>query len=120
VALHGKDVCRACSFANTYDSRIVCGQANLDKEPDLFEIKFNFLDGADSTGDEASDDPKLLEVAFKEKTYPPLPFRVTPLSVDIKPRSIAKFEVEYDPPTAAQLSKALLVSKVDWKVCREP
>lgn len=102
--------------------------ANADKEPDFFEVKFNFVDEPKkSASSDNSEDAQQqqqqqtshnwVSIAFNEKTHPPLPFRITPLSADIEPRSLAKFEVEYDPPQAAELSKALLISKVDWKVC---
>ena len=99
--------------------------ANANKEPDFFEVKFNFMDepkGAAIASSGQADAAQQAShnwvfVAFNEKTHPPLPFRITPLSADIEPRSLAKFEVEYDPPQAAELSKALLISKVEWKVC---
>ncbi len=55
-------------------------------------------------------------LTFLDKEAPPLPFRVTPLAVMMKPHTTAQFEVEYDPPKFPEVSKALLVAKLEYQV----
>ena len=78
-----------------------------DEDDPIFDIKLKVNDGKDPEAD-------IVEVCFVDHELPPIPYRITPMDAVVRPRSVSSFEVQFDPPSEAVLSRACLVGNVTW------
>ena len=78
-----------------------------DEDDPIFDISLKVNDGKDPNAD-------IVTVCFVDHELPPIPYRITPMDAKVKPRSVSSFEVQFDPPTEAALSRACLVGNVTW------
>ena len=78
-----------------------------DEDDPIFDISLKVNDGKDPDAD-------IVTVCFVDHELPPIPYRITPMDAKVHPRSISSFEVQFDPPSEAALSRACLVGNVTW------